>query len=83
MESREADIILRDLCNEWSDDVGTQLEYLLRLLTDETYWRIHGEMLSLTIAEELRIEEWTRMQKLHAKSMQFLGIREQLRAEEL
>ena len=73
MEAREANIILRDLCNEWSEDVNTQLEYLIRMLVDETYWRVHGEMLSQTIAEELRIEEWTRMQ--------MLGIRAQLREE--
>ena len=75
MESSEANIILRDLCNEWSEDVSTQLEYLIRMLVDETYWRVHGEMLSLTLTEELRIEEWTRIQ--------LLDIREQLREEEV
>lgn len=75
MESSEANVIIRDLCETWSCDVGTQLEYLIRMLVDETYWRVHGEMLSLTLTEELRIEEWTRIQ--------LLDIREQLREEEV
>lgn len=75
MESSEANVIIRDLCEAWSSDAGTQLEYLIRMLVDETYWRVHGEMLSLTLTEELRIEEWARIQ--------LLDIREQLREEEV